>query len=168
VASVLELYEKCGFPNVPELVELKHEREAGTISEKNAPRYLEDLGPLAEALDEACAHSVLPPERPNREALSWTTTKRRARDALVTDELGGCLAPLEAHSLNEKSVPVQLKRDSSGLQDERPQGVRNNSTTVEGRGGRAQPFVLPFRFLAARNGRPGARGRAAVSSLVIT
>ncbi len=61
--------------NVPELVERKHEREAGIISEKDEPRYLADLGRLAEALESF--HSVLPPEASNRDVLESFVIEER-------------------------------------------------------------------------------------------
>jgi hypothetical protein len=66
-------------PNVPELVERKHEREAGIISEKDELRYLADLGRLAEALEESSFHSVLPPEAPNRDTLESFVIEERLR-----------------------------------------------------------------------------------------
>ena len=79
VTSVLELYETYGFPNVPELVERKREHEGGTILETDEPRYLADLRRLAEALEKASAHSVLPSEPPNREELEIFLIEERLR-----------------------------------------------------------------------------------------
>jgi hypothetical protein len=63
---VVLLHEEYAYPNVLELVNLKRSRERGTISEADEPRYLEDLAPLEQVLEEAITRSVLPEEPPNR------------------------------------------------------------------------------------------------------
>lgn len=79
VTSVLDLYDQYGFPNVPELVELKHARETATIDEADEPRYLEDLERLEAVLHNAATVSVLPEEPPNRDNLESYVIEERLR-----------------------------------------------------------------------------------------
>ena len=78
VTSVLNLYSQYGFPNVAELVELKHAREAGTISQNDEARYLEDLPRLEAALENAAAVRAAGGTR-NRDELEQFVIEERVR-----------------------------------------------------------------------------------------
>ena len=79
VTNVLHLYERYRFLNVPELVELKHARETGTIAESDEPRYLEDLERLEATLQDAAMDTVLPEEPRNRDELERYVIEERLR-----------------------------------------------------------------------------------------
>ena len=79
MTNVLHLCERYGFPNVPDLVELKHARETATIDEDDEPRYLEDLKRCEASLQNAATDTVLPKEPPNQEELALFVIEERLR-----------------------------------------------------------------------------------------